>query len=72
MEKYTLPTGIVIAVQHGRLVLGEDDTVFTDIGTSHGGNDGSKYTILRKSKQIKHPVTGDDLGYKVYPLGALQ
>lgn len=72
MEKDTLPTGRIIAGQHGRLVLGEDDTVFTDIGTSHGGNDGSKYTILRKSKQIKHPVTGDDLGYKVYPLGALQ
>lgn len=72
MEKDTLPTGRIIAGQHGRLVLGEDDTVFTDIGTSHGGNDGSKYTILRKSKQIKHPVTGDDLGYKVYPLGSLQ
>ena len=72
MEKDTLPTGRIIAGQHGRLILGEDDTVFTDVGTSHGGNDGSKYTILRKSKQIKHPVTGDDLGYKVYPLGALQ
>jgi len=64
--------GRIIAGQHGRLILGEDDTVFTDIGTSHGGADGSKYSILRKSKMVHHPVTNDELGYHVYPLGAVQ
>lgn len=64
--------GRIIAGQHGRLVLGEDDTVFTDIGTSQGGVDGSKYTILRKSKMIRHPFSNDELGYRVYPLGAVQ
>lgn len=72
MEKELAPSGRIIAGQHGRLVLGEDDTVFTDIGTRHGGRDGSKYTILRKSKVVKHPVTGDELGYRVYPLGTVQ
>ena len=72
MEKELAPSGRLIAGQHGRLVLGEDDTVFTDIGTRHGGRDGSKYTILRKSKEVKHPVTGDELGYRVYPLGTVQ
>lgn len=72
MENDMPSTGRIIAGQHGRLILGIDDTVFTDVGSSHGATDGSKYTILRKSKQIKHLVTGDPLGFKVYPLGALQ
>jgi hypothetical protein len=72
MEKELAPSGRIIAGQHGRLVLGEDDIVFTDIGTSHGGADGSTYTILRKLKEVKHPVTGDELGYRVYPLGTVQ
>ena len=72
MEQELAPSGRIIAGQHGRLVLGEDDTVFTDIGARHGGRDGGKYTILRKSKVVKHPVTGDELGYRVYPLGSVQ
>ena len=72
MEKELAPTGRIIAGQHGRLILGEEDTVFTDIGTTHGGADGRKYTILHKSKVVKHPVTGDELGFRVFPLGAVQ
>lgn len=72
MENELVPTGRIVAGQHSRLILGEEDTVFTDIGTKHGGADGNKYTILRKTTVVKHPVTGDELGYKVYPLGALQ
>jgi len=72
LEKEVASTGRIVAGQHGRLILGEDDTVFTDIGTTHGGADGSKYTILRKSKMIKHPRTIEELGFRVYPLGALQ
>jgi len=72
VEMELIPTGRIIAGQHGRLVLGEEDTVFTDVGSSHGGADGSKYTILRKSKEVKHPVTGDVVGFRVYPLGVMQ
>lgn len=72
MEKDVMPTGRIIAGQHGRLVLGEDDTVFTDVGKNHGGTDGAKYSILRKSKEVEHPVTGDKIGFRVYPLGMLQ
>lgn len=72
LEKAVVPAGRVIAGQHGRLILGSDDTVFTDIGSTHGGTDGAKYTILRKSKVIKHPVTNDELGYRVQPLGVIQ
>jgi hypothetical protein len=72
MDDDVKSVGRIIAGQHGRLVLGEDDTVFTDIGTSQGGADGSKYTILRKSKMIRHPFSNDELGYRVYPLGEVQ
>lgn len=72
MEKDLASVGRIIAGQHGRLILGEDDTVYTDIGTDHGGEDGKKYTILRKSSMVKHPVTNDELGYRVFPLGAMQ
>jgi hypothetical protein len=72
MDNDLVPDGRIIAGQHGRLILGEDDTVYTDIGTTHGGSDGKKYTILRKSKQVIHPVTHESLGYRVYPLGSLQ
>ena len=72
MEKELNPTGRIIAGQHGRLVLGEEDTVFTDIGSNHGGADGAKYTILRKSRVVKHPLSNDELGFRVYPLGMVQ
>jgi len=72
LEKDLAPDGRIIAGQHGRLILGEDDTVYTDVGTAHGGGDGKKYTILRKSTMVKHPVTAEELGYRVFPLGVLQ
>lgn len=72
MEQDVVPAGRVIAGQHGRLILGSDDTIFTDIGSNHGGTDGAKYSLLRKSKIIKHPVTNDELGYRVQPLGVIQ
>jgi hypothetical protein len=72
LEKELEPTGRVIAGQHSNIILGADDTLFTDIGKVHGGEDGKKYTVLRKSKMVKHPNSGDDLGYKVFPLGTIQ
>ncbi len=72
MEKELEPIGRIIAGQHSNIILGADDTVFTDIGKSHGGEDGKKYTVLRKSRMIKHPNSGDELGYKVFPLGTVQ
>lgn len=72
LEKEMLPAGRIIAGQHGRLILGEEDIVFTDIGSAQGGTDGQKYTILRKSTVVSHPVTSEILGTKFYPLGTLQ
>ncbi len=72
LDKDDPPIGRVIAGQHGRLILGEGDTVYTDIGSAHGGSDQEKYTIIRKSSTIRHPVTNENLGYKVTLLGSLE
>ena len=72
MDKDFVFDGRIIAGQHGRLILGGDDTVYTDIGSSHGAREGKKYTILRKSSMVKHPVTNDELGFRVYSMGSLQ
>jgi hypothetical protein len=66
------PVGRIIAGQHSRLILGEDDIAFTDIGANMGAVDGQKFSILRKSTTISHPRTSEILGTKFYPLGTLQ
>lgn len=72
VESAIQPVGRIIAGQHSRLVLGEDDIAFTDIGSKMGAVDGQKFTILRKSATISHPRTSEILGTKYYPLGTLQ
>ncbi len=72
IEQGVLPTGRIIAGQHSRIVLGEDDIAFTDIGSDMGAVDGQKFTILRKSTTISHPRTNEIIGTKFYPLGVLQ
>lgn len=72
LEKEMLPVGRIIAGQHSRIILGEEDTAFTDIGSAMGAVDGQKFTILRKSTTISHPRTNEIIGTKAYPLGVLQ
>ena len=72
IEQGMLPTGRIIAGQHSRIVLGEDDIAFTDIGSDMGAVDGQKFTILRKSATISHPRSNEIIGTKFYPLGVLQ
>lgn len=66
------PVGRIIAGQHSRLILGEDDIAFTDIGANVGALDGQKFSIMRKSATISHPRSSEILGTKLYPLGTLQ
>lgn len=72
LEKELKPAGRIIAGQHSRIILGEDDIAFTDIGTVNGGVEGQKYSIIRKSTTVSHPVTSEIIGIKYYPLGTLQ
>lgn len=71
-EGALVPVGRIIAGQHGRLILGEDDNAFTDIGYGQGGQEGQRYTIVRKGNVISHPDNNLILGTKIYPLGHIQ
>lgn len=72
METDLKPFGSVVGVHHDRIVAGEDDIVYTDIGTIHGVKGGEKFAIFRKSASVSHPLTNEIMGSKVVQLGTLQ
>ncbi|HEX9078622.1 MAG TPA: LysM peptidoglycan-binding domain-containing protein [Desulfuromonadaceae bacterium] len=72
METNVKPFGSVIGINHDRLIAGEDDIVFTDIGTIHGAKGGEKFVVFRKDVSVSHPLTNEIMGNKVVPLGTLQ
>jgi len=72
MEKNITPAGYVVGGHHDRIVLGEDDIVFTDIGTNNGAKAGDKFSVFRKDASVSHPLTSEIMGYKMVPLGTLQ
>jgi len=72
VEKDFKPYGLVIGSQHDRIVAGVDDIVYTDIGTDLKAGGGDKFSIFRKDVSVSHPLSNEELGYKMIPLGTLQ
>jgi len=72
LENGVKPAGMVIGIQNDRILAGDDDIVYTDIGTSQGARGGEKYSIFRKDSTVTHPVTNEVMGTKIIPLGTLQ
>ena len=72
VEKDFKPYGLVIGSQHDRIVAGVDDIVYTDIGTDLNAGGGDKFSIFRKDVSVSHPLSNEELGYKMIPLGTLQ
>lgn len=72
MEKEIFPAGYVVGGHHDRIVLGEDDIVYTDIGANNGAKAGDKFSVFRKDALVSHPLTSEIMGYKMVPLGTLQ
>jgi LysM repeat protein len=72
LEKKLRPAGFIVATDHDRLLVGEGDTVYTDIGKTNGTRGGNTFSIYRKLDAVKHPVTNDVIGWRVASLGALQ
>ncbi|MDD2850572.1 MAG: LysM peptidoglycan-binding domain-containing protein [Desulfuromonadaceae bacterium] len=71
-EKEFKPFGVVIGSQHDRIVTGVDDIVYTDIGAGRNARSGDKFSIFRRGETVKHPVSGEEVGDKIIPLGTLQ
>ncbi len=65
-------SGTILQADHNRLVVGQEDYVYTDIGTELGARSGDKYSILKRVKKVYHPETGSFIGYKFLPLGSLE
>ncbi len=72
MEKDVKPAGTLIGVQNDRILAGDDDIVYTDIGTAQGAKGGEKYSVFRKDSTVTHPVTSEVMGTKIIPLGVIQ
>ena len=72
LEKGARPPGMVIGIHNNRVIAGDDDIVYTDMGTLHGLKGGEKFSIFRKEGSVKHPKTEETLGIKIIPLGTLQ
>jgi len=72
LEKDVQPAGSIVGVQHDRIIAGDDDIVYTDIGALHGAKSGDSFSIFRRDVTVTHPVTSEVMGVKVTPLGTLQ
>lgn len=66
------PYGSIIGIHDDRIIAGEDDIVFTDIGTASYAKGGEKFSIFRSEGTVSHPVTNEIMGKKIIPLGMLQ
>jgi hypothetical protein len=71
--------GSIIENADKKALLGQDDTVYVDVGKEDRVIPGDRYSIFRittspitgKRVQIKHPITGETIGYQVSNLGEL-
>jgi LysM repeat protein len=71
-EKDFKPYGLLIGVQHDRIIAGVDDIVYTDIGAAQHAGGGDKFSVFLKGAAVKHPLNNEEMGHKILPLGALQ
>jgi len=72
MESDYRPAGHIIATYQNRVLVGENDVVYTDIGAKQGGKVGDRFSIFKDAGPISHPVTNFIMGNKIVPLGTIQ
>ena len=62
--------GVIVEPQEsGRLLIAEGDIIYLAFKTRDPIEIGERYTIFRTSPMVKHPLTGESLGWKVNILG---
>ncbi len=64
--------GLILDSKEDKLMLGEQDSVYLNLGDASGIGVGDKFSIYTVTKKVSHPVTGETLGYKIKILGALE
>jgi hypothetical protein len=63
-------SGSIVGSKIERKMFGEQDEVY--IKTFDNPEKGQKYTIFRTEGKLKHPVTGEILGYRIKNLGEVE
>ncbi|HAQ62039.1 TPA: hypothetical protein DCR49_08620 [Candidatus Delongbacteria bacterium] len=69
MEKVAVMIINDMPLFEGTIIKIDPDQIYLDIGADLGVRKGTKFTLYRKGEEIKHPSTGEVLGYNVTPLG---
>jgi hypothetical protein len=64
--------GIVLESKEGKSLMAAGDVVYMAFRTSEPVLIGNKYTLLRPSREIKHPVTARTIGKKYNVVGNVQ
>jgi hypothetical protein len=76
-EGFVLPDewehmGTIISSEPPKILFGEGDIIYTNVGSDDKVQPGDKFTIFRSSKPVLHPITGNRVGYKAAVLGELE
>ncbi len=72
LENGIEPAGTIIKTNNDQLIVGDNDPVYTDIGTASGARAGDRFDIYKTVKTVRHPLTGETMGTKLLPLGTLE
>lgn len=63
------PWGFVLASESGRQLLSQGETIFLHLNSGKVVKPGDQFNICRSSPLIKHPITGEKIGYMLSVLG---
>jgi len=64
--------GSVISSEPPKILLGEGDEVYVNVGAGDDVVKGDEFTVFRTGKEVYHPLSGKKVGYKVAILGELE
>jgi len=64
--------GTILSSEPPKILLGEGDIVYTNVGYRDQVQPGDRFTIFRSSKPVLHPFSGKRVGYKVGLMGELE
>lgn len=64
--------GTIISSEPPKILLGEGDIVYTNVGSEDNVQPGDKFAVFRSSKAVFHPLTGRRIGYRVAILGEIE
>lgn len=65
-------SGIILSSDPPKILLGEGDSVYTNVGANQGVQKGDKFVVFKTSKEVTHPVKRNKVGHKVAILGEIE